>query len=74
MIKTKRMNDVSSKKICSKCHTEFECNAGNIEECQCKTIKLTDESLRRINELYLDCLCAKCLIEIQDELLTNSKI
>ena len=73
MIKTKRMNDISSKKICNRCHTEFECNAENIETCHCKTIKLTEASLRRIIELYNDCLCAKCLQEIQNELQANQQ-
>lgn len=54
-------------KQCPRCHSPFECKVGNISQCQCSGISLSDEEKRQIALNYTDCLCRNCLIEIQKE-------
>lgn len=61
----------SQEKFCKRCQAKFECRSDQIEECHCKKIKLTDETLKVISKLYDDCLCGKCLFEIQEEIQTK---
>jgi len=55
------------RKICPRCHKAFECNAGNIRECQCNGISLTLEERAFIAEEYTDCLCRSCLLELKKD-------
>lgn len=48
-------------KICPRCQAGFECKPGNITQCQCYAVKLTDEIRAYIEARYPDCLCAACL-------------
>jgi len=48
-------------KKCPRCQLEFECKVGNILQCQCTAIQLTDAQIEYIGKLYSDCLCINCL-------------
>jgi hypothetical protein len=51
-------------KICPRCKREFECKSGNIIQCQCHGMKLSEEVLHELACYYDDCLCRTCLGEI----------
>ena len=53
-------------KTCPRCNKAFECNAGNIGDCQCNGISLTPEERAFIAENYIDCLCRSCLLELKE--------
>lgn len=55
-------------KNCQRCNTAFECTPGNITQCQCYGIKITDEQRAYIEQRYSDCLCRDCLQYLQQEL------
>ncbi|MCK5465314.1 MAG: cysteine-rich CWC family protein, partial [Bacteroidales bacterium] len=46
------------------CHCEFECRNGNIMECDCIHVILSEVALSYINNRFADCLCVDCLREI----------
>jgi hypothetical protein len=54
-------------KHCGRCNTPFECKVGNISQCQCSGIQLTDDAKTFISANYSDCLCRNCLLTIQKE-------
>ncbi|MES2803536.1 MAG: cysteine-rich CWC family protein [Bdellovibrionota bacterium] len=65
-----------AKKICERCHSEFDCGAANDEAaggnlpCWCLQLPLA----QNIPKNFSDCLCAKCLnefINIQTSAPTN---
>ncbi|PKD21656.1 hypothetical protein APR41_01330 [Salegentibacter salinarum] len=54
-------------KYCPRCKTAFECKVGSIQLCQCADIKLDNEELEYIRDLYENCLCASCMKELKTE-------
>ncbi|MFO7939404.1 MAG: cysteine-rich CWC family protein [Bacteroidales bacterium] len=54
-------------KKCEKCGKEFHCLAGTNQVCWCTRYKLTDEQLKKLEELYEDCLCEDCLKEFAEK-------
>ncbi len=48
-------------KKCQRCNKIFECKLGNVLECQCTQIVLTDEAQNYVSQLFNDCLCIDCL-------------
>ena len=61
------MNKHEEKK-CPRCENVFECKPGNITQCQCYGIELSDEQRAYIEQRYNDCLCRDCLQWLSDEL------
>lgn len=62
------MEQLSSRTTeCPRCHTSFTCRAGDIANCECNTVTLTDAERAYIAERYSDCLCARCMREVKDE-------
>ncbi len=57
------------KKECPKCKEVFICDHNNIEDCHCAKAILTDKQKAWITEKYNDCLCNKCLKEINNNIL-----
>ncbi|MBS1760493.1 MAG: cysteine-rich CWC family protein [Bacteroidetes bacterium] len=55
-------------KTCSRCGAGFECKPGNITQCQCFNLPLSDEQKAYIEMRYNDCLCRNCLIHLSSEL------
>lgn len=52
---------------CPRCGNAFECKPGNITECQCFGITLSDAQRLWIEQRYNDCLCRTCLQYLQQE-------
>lgn len=52
-------------KICPRCGTAFECKVGNITQCQCYGIKLSNEEQGYISKQFGDCLCFNCMIVLR---------
>lgn len=48
-------------KICLKCNENFDCNAADIENCGCRTIKLMPETITFLKKTNYNCLCSNCL-------------
>lgn len=48
-------------KNCPRCNGSFECKVGDIANCQCATVKLSDKERDFIAAQYSDCLCAGCM-------------
>lgn len=46
---------------CPRCKTVFECRVGNVLQCQCQAVTLSEDERQYINEHYSGCLCADCL-------------
>lgn len=54
-------------KVCKRCNNTFECKAGN---CQCDTVTVSIQTLQYLKKTYLDCMCVKCLLEV-DQILAS---
>lgn len=54
-------------KSCQRCATVFECKPGSITQCQCFEVQLTAEQRAYLEQKYNDCLCRKCLVQLQGE-------
>lgn len=52
-------------KECKRCQSKFECNAENISNCDCATFQLSVDTKEYLNKTSYDCLCTKCLEEIE---------
>jgi hypothetical protein len=48
-------------KVCGRCQSPFECKVGNISQCHCSGVRLTDEERAYLSAHYTGCLCAPCL-------------
>lgn len=60
-------------KYCPRCHSAFECKAGNIFSCQCNKINLSEKEKEYLACNYTDCLCVDCLEDIKQKLKNNSQ-
>jgi Cysteine-rich CWC len=54
-------------KSCPRCKAAFECKPGNITQCQCYGIELSEGQKAYIEQRYNDCLCRQCLQYLQQE-------
>ena len=52
---------------CPRCNKTFECKVGNIAQCQCSSIVLSEEEKAFIADRYQDCLCLACLLDLQNK-------
>lgn len=55
-------------KKCARCKTTFDCKSGNISQCPCYDIVLSDDQKAYLEQRYTDCLCKSCLQSLSDEL------
>jgi len=58
-------------KSCPRCLSPFECKTGDIVNCQCETVKLTQTHRDYISTQYDDCLCANCMQILRSEFNIN---
>ncbi len=52
---------------CERCHAPFECKANAVTKCQCTKVQLNLNETQYVSELYDGCLCAGCLLSLQQE-------
>ncbi len=58
-------------KNCPSCSHPFECKTGDIINCQCETVKLTQQHRNYIQSKYDDCLCANCMNKLRSQFNTQ---
>lgn len=51
-------------KLCARCGGDFECKVGDVTNCQCSEVKILPETYKFISTTHYDCLCKKCLEEL----------
>lgn len=54
-------------KICPRCQSAFTCKTGDIGNCQCNSISLSEEETAFIEDRYNDCLCITCLHQLKNK-------
>lgn len=52
---------------CERCGAKIECKANSFTKCQCSEVQLTLNELEHISNQYEECLCANCLVILQQE-------
>jgi hypothetical protein len=52
---------------CERCSTGIECKANASLKCQCNAVQLDLNEMQYISEQYEGCLCAQCLLALQEE-------
>jgi len=52
---------------CERCRSAFECKANSVTRCQCTKVQLSLNETQYVSEQYDSCLCAGCLLELQQE-------
>ena len=51
------------RKICPRCGEVFECCAdGDVAQCHCAKVQLSEQQRTIIKEQYEECLCRNCLL------------
>jgi hypothetical protein len=55
-------------KYCPKCNAMFICKVGDIANCQCTTLQLSDETKSFLSKTHFDCLCKNCLTKINQDI------
>jgi len=55
--------------VCKRCNSRFECKVGDVNNCQCSTISLNDVTRKYLDNTFYGCLCAKCLVEVENKIL-----
>lgn len=56
-------------KHCPRCSASFECKVGDVVNCQCNEVRIQATTYEFLADAYYDCLCKKCLAEL-DKMLT----
>jgi len=51
-------------KYCPECNTRFTCKSGDITNCQCNTVTLSQAAQDFLLHTSFDCLCKSCLEKI----------
>lgn len=59
-------------KFCKRCGSRFECKVGDITNCQCNSVQLSECTIDFLSRTDYGCLCRNCLVEI-DQMLKFSK-
>lgn len=50
---------------CERCGARIECKANSFTKCQCSEVQLTLDEMEYISTTFDGCLCANCLLELQ---------
>lgn len=62
--------DKHEKKYCGCCNNTFICKMGDVANCQCNTVVLTEETRSHLAKSNFDCLCKDCLAKINQRVKT----
>jgi ribosomal protein S27AE len=63
----KELRSEGVNKVCPRCGAPFVCQHENPAICQCAGIILNENARAYLRTHYKDCLCSKCLLEVQAE-------
>jgi hypothetical protein len=58
---------------CERCNGSIECKANKFTQCQCSVVALNINEVQYVSELYEGCLCAQCLLVLQQEYVDSIK-
>lgn len=58
------MQEKHEQKYCGRCFVLFTCKVSNILSCQCSSVQLSQLTKDFLLETNYDCLCAKCMCEL----------
>ena len=61
-------------KYCPRCKAAFLCKSGDIANCQCSCVQLSDATKNFLSNTYYDCLCKNCLSELNQLTKTSEKL
>ncbi len=56
--------DKHEEKYCIKCNNPFTCKMGDIANCQCNSVQITEATRNFLTHTNFDCLCKDCLVHI----------
>ncbi|MBI3237727.1 MAG: cysteine-rich CWC family protein [Flavobacteriia bacterium] len=56
---------IAKQETCLRCQASFECKVDAIEQCQCRSVALSSETIRFLERTEYGCLCATCLAHYQ---------
>lgn len=59
---------------CERCGGRMECKANSFTKCQCSEVQLTHDEIEQIAEQYEGCLCALCLLDLQQAYRQNLNV
>lgn len=49
---------------CKRCNEVFECKSNDIENCQCNSVQISEETQQYLAKTNYNCLCRNCLKEL----------
>lgn len=52
---------------CERCGKRVECKANSYTKCRCSKVQLNLNEVQYVSECFDGCLCAECLIALQQE-------
>ena len=52
---------------CERCGKRIECKANAYTKCQCSKVQLNLNEVQYISESFEGCMCADCLLALQEE-------
>jgi len=52
---------------CERCGGSIECKANSYTKCQCSVVQLNLNEVQYVSENYEGCMCARCLLALQQE-------
>jgi len=53
-------------KECPRCQAVFECKVGDVANCQCSEVAVTEATQNFLDKTQYDCLCKSCLAKINE--------
>lgn len=53
-------------KTCPRCKNSFTCKVGDIINCQCTEVCLTEKTQQFLDKTNYDCLCKSCMIHFNE--------
>jgi len=59
--------DKHEQKYCPKCNQPFICKVGDIANCQCNEVQLSEAANLFLSNTNYDCLCKNCLSKINQD-------
>lgn len=59
-------------KLCPKCGIKFTCKMGDVINCQCNTVTMSEASKLFLSKTNFDCLCKDCLTKMNNDINSES--
>ena len=56
---------------CKRCGTRFECKVGDVSNCQCSAVTISDATRKFLDKTSFGCLCASCVKNIDQKVIAS---